>query len=53
MNDGYGSLPFPFAEVEPPEFSIDLRWTLDDLFAYIATWSPVRRFIEANGYDPI
>jgi SAM-dependent methyltransferase len=53
VNDGYRSLPFSFAEVEPPEFSIELLWTLDDLFAYIATWSPVRRFIEANGYDPI
>jgi ubiquinone/menaquinone biosynthesis C-methylase UbiE len=53
VNDGYRSLSFPFGEVEPPEFSIEQYWTLDDLFAYIGTWSPVRRFMEANDYDPI
>jgi ubiquinone/menaquinone biosynthesis C-methylase UbiE len=53
VNDGYISLPFPFEEIEHPDFSIEHSWTLDDFLAFIATWSPVRRFIEARGYDPI
>ncbi len=53
VDDGYRSLHFPFNEIEPPDFTIELEWSLADLFGYLGTWSPVRRFIEANGHDPI
>jgi SAM-dependent methyltransferase len=53
INDGYKSLPFPFEEIEHPDLHIELEWTLHDLLAFVATWSPVRRYIEANGDDPI
>lgn len=53
VDDGYRSLRFPFREVEPPEFAINLDWSLADMFGYLATWSPVRRYIEANGHNPI
>jgi hypothetical protein len=53
VNDGYASLPFPFEEIEHPDFTIEHDWTLHDLLAYLATWSPVKRYIEANGSDPI
>ena len=53
VDDGYASIPFPFEEIEPPDFTIDLRWSLHDLFGYLRTWSPTRIFIERNGYDPV
>ena len=52
-DDGYASLPFPFEELQPPPFSIEQQWTLHDVLAYIRTWSPVRRFIEREGHDPV
>lgn len=53
VDDGYRSIPFPFQELQPPELSITLNWTLNNMLAYLRTWSPTRRFIEANGYDPV
>jgi ubiquinone/menaquinone biosynthesis C-methylase UbiE len=53
VNDGYRSLAFPFEELEHPDLTIELEWTMHDLLAFVATWSPVRRYIEANGDDPI
>jgi len=53
VDDRYHSLVFPLEEIEPPPFKIQLDWSFDDLVGYLGTWSPVRRYIEANGMDPI
>ncbi len=53
VDDGYASLSFPFKELQSPDFSIELVWSLSDLFGYLGTWSPVQRYIEANGTDPL
>ena len=52
---GYGSLEFPFEEVEipPPGFTMEKEWTLPDLLGYVRTWSAVRRFMAARGEDPV
>lgn len=45
VEDGYRSFPFPFDEVpaaELPELEIRLEWTLDELLAYVRTWSALR-----------
>lgn len=42
VEDGYRSLPFPFAEVEPPELDMCAEWTLSELVAYMRTWSALR-----------
>lgn len=43
LDRGYRDLPFPFDELETPKFHIETHWTLDDLIAYIGTWSAVKR----------
>jgi len=53
VDDAYATILFPFAELQSPTFSIALHWTLDDLLGYLRTWSPTRRFIERNGFDPV
>lgn len=40
--DGYRDLPFPFAELEVEPLATTLDWTLDELLAYIETWSALR-----------
>lgn len=42
VEDGYRSLPFPFAEVEAPELEMRVEWTLSDLLSYMRTWSALR-----------
>lgn len=47
--DGYRTIEFPFAELDPPRLAIHLQWTLDQLFAHFLTWSATRAEIEASG----
>jgi SAM-dependent methyltransferase len=53
VDDAYRSISFPFDEWQAPDFSISLRWTLDDMLGYLRTWSPTRRYIEQHGLDPV
>jgi ubiquinone/menaquinone biosynthesis C-methylase UbiE len=41
--DGYRQIQLPFAPVESPPLAILLRWNLNQLLAYVHTWSAVRR----------
>ena len=49
----YRTLEFPFAELAPPVFQMEARWSLFHLLGYLGTWSATQNFIKANGYDPI
>lgn len=49
---GYCEMPFPFEEVPAPVFEIRLEWRLDDLLAYLRTWSATQRYIKERGSDP-
>src|SRR5438045_3550079 len=53
VDDGYRFLVFPLDELRAPDFTVELSWSLADLLGYLRTWSPVRRFIEAHGRDPV
>ena len=50
---GYRTIPFPFAEIETPAFSIEVTWSLDELCGYLSTWSAVKRQIAERGTDPL
>ena len=49
----YADLPFPFARLAAPEFSIEADLTLDAYVGYLGTWSATRRYIEAGMGDPL
>jgi SAM-dependent methyltransferase len=53
LMDGYRTVDFPFEEIAAPAFSMERRWTLDDLLGYLRTWSAVKRFEAALGTDPV
>jgi ubiquinone/menaquinone biosynthesis C-methylase UbiE len=53
VEEGYKMLPFPFVEVQPPNFQMQTRWTLDQLLGYFGTWSATNRFIKAKGENPL
>jgi SAM-dependent methyltransferase len=50
---GYLNLPFPFEELESPDFQIEVQWTVSHLLGYLRTWSATRRFVAAKGSDPV
>ncbi len=50
---GYCTLPFPFAELDPPPFFMEEHWTLRQLLGYVGTWSATQRYREKVGHDPL
>lgn len=53
VEDGYRTIPFPFTRIPAPPFTMQARWSLDELAGYIGTWSAVSRFRNAERHDPI
>ncbi len=53
IEEGYRTIPFPFARIVLPEFQVELAWTLPQLAGYLRTWSAVQRFRKAKGHDPV
>jgi SAM-dependent methyltransferase len=53
VDEGYRTLPFPFTEIAAPAFEIRLQWTLDDLLAYLRTWTATRYLAQAENRDPV
>lgn len=50
---GYRTLDFPFAELTPPPFRMEVQWTLAQLIGYFSTWSATNRYIQATGQNPL
>jgi len=53
VESGYASLTLPFEPITPPQFKIEVRWDLDQILAYLSSWSATQRFIRATNTDPI
>lgn len=53
IENHYRDLPFPFTEIETPSFAIECHWTMEQLFAYLDTWSAVRSYRFQTGDDPL
>ena len=53
VDDGYRRVPFPYPEIPPPAFSIELRWSLPQLLGYVSSWSAVARCREREQRDPV
>ncbi len=52
--DAYRSLPFPLAEIQDlPDFAIQVEWSLEQLLAYLRTWSAIKRYVAELGEDPV
>jgi ubiquinone/menaquinone biosynthesis C-methylase UbiE len=53
VDDNYTSIPFPFAEINCPSFTIQFHWTIEELTGYFNTWSALQKFIASNNYNPV
>jgi ubiquinone/menaquinone biosynthesis C-methylase UbiE len=52
VENKYEGLPFPFEPISFPDFSIAVKWTLEDYIGYLRTWSATQAYIKANTIDP-
>ncbi len=53
IDENYKTIPFPFDEIQTPNFVNTQYWTLEHLIGYLNTWSAVKHFIKQNNYNPI
>ncbi len=53
VDNAYRDLPFPFPRIDTPTFEMTADWTIDQMLAYLNTWSSVKEYRKANGSDPL
>jgi SAM-dependent methyltransferase len=53
VESGYRTLPFPFPELTAPSFTMQEKWTLEELLGYVSTWSAAQNFRKAEGRDAV
>lgn len=53
VEDEYRSLPFPFAVLEAPRFTMSARWALPHLMGYLDSWSATQRYKRDKQHDPL
>ncbi len=53
IDASYQSIPFPFQEIPPPTFAMEVTWDIADCLGYLNTWSSVQKFIQMQGYNPV
>lgn len=53
IDENYLTIPFPFQEIETPQFCNELQWDFEHLIGYLGTWSAVKHHIKAKGENPI
>jgi SAM-dependent methyltransferase len=53
IETGYRTVTVPFPELAVPPFEMELTWTLDHLRGYLGTWSPLKRYRDEKGEDPL
>jgi SAM-dependent methyltransferase len=49
VNNRYRDLTFPWPSIDPPAIDLTARWTRDELFGYVTTWSATGRLVAAGG----
>ena len=53
IDDNYESIPFPFEEIETPDFTSKMDWDLSHLIGYLKTWSAVKHYENSTGFNPV
>ncbi len=53
VEQGYGEIEMPFAELAVPHFEMSASWSFSHLAGYLNSWSAVRRYREAERQDPL
>ena len=50
---GYDDIQFPYAEIDAPGIELEVNCSLDQLFAYLISWSAVQRYMLALDENPL
>jgi SAM-dependent methyltransferase len=50
---GYADIQLPFEALTPPPFEMRRNWSLDQLLAYLNSWSSTQRYLRQHGNNPL
>ncbi len=53
VDEKYQTIPFPFIEIETPDFQSSYDWNLEHFTGYLETWSALQHFKLINGFNPL
>lgn len=53
LEDEYKTIPFPFEEIVPPLFAIEVNWNLIQFAGFLDSWSATQRYKAQNGHHPL
>lgn len=53
VDEDYQTIPFPFTEINHPEFQIRHSWNREQLLGYLKTWSAVKNYLDKHQINPI
>jgi len=53
IDEEYLTIPFPFKEIETPDFHIEKKINFMQLMGYLNTWSAVKQYQQVNQGNPI
>jgi len=53
LEEWYKTIPFPFKEIEIPDYFFSAEWTFDQLAGFLGTWSALKHYIKARQANPL
>jgi ubiquinone/menaquinone biosynthesis C-methylase UbiE len=53
VEEGYRSIPFPFARLPTPALAMQEQWSLPQLLGYVRSWSATGRYVTQHNTDPV
>ncbi len=53
VRNKYKTLPFPYTEIQSPDFFCTMYWKLPQWLDYLRSWSAYNKYIEKHGTDPL
>ncbi|HEY9525997.1 MAG TPA: class I SAM-dependent methyltransferase [Anaerolineales bacterium] len=53
LEEKYETLPFPFAEIIPPLFTMEISWNLIQFAGFLDSWSATQRYRAQKGQHPL
>lgn len=53
LEERYETLPFPFDEIIPPPFVMEINWNLMQFAGFLDSWSATQRYKAEKGHHPL
>lgn len=53
LEEEYKTIPFPFEEIIPPPFAMEVNWNLIQFAGFLDSWSAAQRYKAQKGHHPL